>query len=86
MTEISEVSFMRAIRGDTTRVVPPSTLAANWNVNDFPAPVGMMPMQSLPVTTASMPALRAMRQGGPGNRCRATSSNSIASLYSPKCR
>ncbi len=45
---------MREMSGLTTSTVPGSMRAGIWNVSDFPAPVGMTPMQSRPPITVAM--------------------------------
>jgi hypothetical protein len=35
-------SFISAIRGEMTTVVPSSSIAGSWKVSDLPEPVGMI--------------------------------------------
>ena len=53
-TSASTWSFMSEMSGLTTRTVPGRSRAGIWNVSDFPAPVGMTPMQSRPESTVAM--------------------------------
>src|SRR3989441_2583 len=46
-------SFMSAMSGDTTTVVPSSRSAGSWKQSDFPDPVGMTATRSRPSKTAA---------------------------------
>ena len=67
-------SFMSAISGDTTTVVPSSSSAGSWKQSDLPAPVGITATRSRPSSTASAasrcPGRKARR---PKRSCRARS-------------
>lgn len=47
-------SFIKAMSGVITMVIPSSARAGTWNVTLFPPPVGISPSVSLPVVMLSM--------------------------------
>lgn len=53
-TRLSTWSFMREMRGETTRVMPSMARAGSWKQSDLPEPVGMTTTASPPAMIASM--------------------------------